>query len=172
MVYGIKDVYGEIITTPRAIDIETVLEKSSNLTFATTLLGSTTVSGFSGVAILKDLVIVGTPNSTQMLKVSSRMIDLNIPSNVRASADSHLVVGLRLCEKGEELIATGACLKCLPLTFSFTENAPCEPCLKNAACPGGTELFPLPGYWRKSNVSMHIYPCFLQESCLGGLNPA
>lgn len=44
----------------------------------------------------------------------------------------------------------------------------CKDCPNDVAiCDGGAEIYPLPGYWRSSNVSDNFMQCPNVNSCLG-----
>ena len=36
-------------------------------------------------------------------------------------------------------------------------------------CMGGSNIYPLPGYWRDSNMTDNFISCFNYDACLGGL---
>ena len=51
------------------------------------------------------------------------------------------------------------------------DNSPqlCKECLpiEKAICEGGSEIYPHPGYWRRSNLSDNFIECRNFEACLG-----
>jgi hypothetical protein len=61
----------------------------------------------------------------------------------------------------------GGCQQCAPGTWSWA-GLPCQPCPHGAVCRGGTDLEPLPGYWRASNASVVAVPCPVPDACVGG----
>lgn len=85
-------------------------------------------------------------------------------------------VSIRDCQTGEQFTEDGRCEVC-PEGTSYTlvsMDSPgvCEACPdKKATCYGGTNVGPIAGYWRKSNVTSTFLKCFNEKACLGMFPP-
>ena len=73
-------------------------------------------------------------------------------------ADINVTVDVRACTRGEELSAAGKCLECQG-PYQYLLEAPSETtsCLEcptsKAICEGGSNIYPLEGYWRSDKYS-------------------
>ncbi|CDW88565.1 UNKNOWN [Stylonychia lemnae] len=161
------DQYGQIVGSDSnskvRISIQTSdLDEKANK-YPGILQGSSDFQASSGVAIINDVIITGTPGSTYHVSFSSNGIDLQKQSNKKAmqllnktNLDFSLDIHLRECKEGEQFTSAGKCIECQDNTYSLIkmiEPSSCENCpAEKALCLGGANIGPLPGYWRKSNT--------------------
>ncbi|TNV88043.1 hypothetical protein FGO68_gene7468 [Halteria grandinella] len=85
-----------------------------------------------------------------------------------------LTLTVQSCLLGYKLLSNGKCQQCAKGTYLFytqTEPLSCKDCQSQfSECPGGSLVYPLPGYWRSSNPSEKFYQCIFQKACLGRNN--
>ncbi|CDW81492.1 UNKNOWN [Stylonychia lemnae] len=172
------DQYGQIVgsdfRSKVRISIQTDnLDEKANM-YPPILQGSSDFQASGGVAVIKDVIISGTPGSSYNVTFSSDVIDLNKLSNKKemeliqkANLDFLLDINLRECSVGEQFTSAGKCIECQDNTYSLIkmiEPNTCEICpSEKAICHGGTNIGPLPGYWRKSNTTKRIEKNTLQR---------
>ena len=54
----------------------------------------------------------------------------------------------------------------------MNEPGSCEICpIESAKCNGGSNIGPLPGFWRTSNISKVFVSCLYGRACLGMIPP-
>ena len=54
----------------------------------------------------------------------------------------------------------------------LTQPGTCQSCPSDkAVCNGGSDIGPLLGYWRSSNLSENFIKCLSKNSCLGMVAP-
>lgn len=62
------------------------------------------------------------------------------------------------------------CDACKPEYYSLTDpftTSVCQKCNPDIArCPGGSQIYPLPGFWRSKWTSDNIVECPNSKSCL------
>ncbi len=80
-------------------------------------------------------------------------------------------ISLRECIAGEEYQSNGKCKKCEANDYYLLEapNKPtfCKECQKDKSqCLGGNEVYPLPNFWRSSNMSDDFLSCRNEVACL------
>ena len=97
-----------------------------------------------------------SPNDSYSLIVSY--------SNYNFTVNTTLILSLRFCVKGENLIN----VQCIPCGFGYYSldiNDICSLCPSNSFCPGRDLLIPLQGYWRFDENSSLIVKCSNAISC-------
>ncbi len=141
-------------------------------------------NGFSqakkGKIAFQSLLIKTSPNSYFSLILTGTFIGLlNNVNNEIKNSDLSLQVSFysRPCQIGEIITYDSSCFKCLPGKFSFidpmvteTKYQKCNDCPTNCKCFGGSFITPLPGFYRKSNISNNVVPCINSFACLGYTN--
>ena len=76
----------------------------------------------------------------------------------------------RDCQPGEIRTSTG-CIPCPKNSYSFDpSDSSCTLCPPHAMCYGKTVVSLEVDYWRPNNLTDDIYPCLMQNACLGGIN--
>jgi len=108
-----------------------------------------------GVFSFNGVRITTRPNSTVQITASASRVPAVL-----------FEVHFRACAAGEVQEPDQSCFRCEPMTYSLSPtDTNCEQCPEGAVCYGGAEVFPLPGYWRSSNLSSTFYTC--GRACLG-----
>ncbi|TNV74538.1 hypothetical protein FGO68_gene13859 [Halteria grandinella] len=73
------------------------------------------------------------------------------------------------------MLSNGKCRQCAPGTYLLKAPTSITSCIscqtENSVCQGGSELYPLSGYWRSSADSDNIMECLNPDACLGGQFP-
>ncbi|TNV74909.1 hypothetical protein FGO68_gene4786 [Halteria grandinella] len=73
------------------------------------------------------------------------------------------------------MLSNGKCRQCSPGTYLLkapTQTTSCLTCqISKSTCEGGSEVYPLSGYWRSSTKSDNIMECLNPDACLGGQYP-
>ncbi|CDW78175.1 UNKNOWN [Stylonychia lemnae] len=154
---GLIDKYGQIVgsdfTSKVRISIQTnnLDEKASK--YPPILEGSSDFQTYGGIAVVKDVIVAGSPGCLYHVSFTTDGIDLSKQSNQEAM----------------EL------LECQDNTYSLVkmiEPNSCEICpSEKAICLGGINIGPQPGYWRKSNTTKNIEKCLFEPACLGMIAP-
>ena len=131
----------------------------------------------NGKIAFQALLIKTTPNSYFSLILTGKFIGLldNFNNEIKNSELSLEVSFFsRPCQIGEVITHDSSCFKCPPGKFSFidpmiteTKYQKCNDCPENCECFGGSFITPLPGFYRKSNISNNVVPCFNLFACLG-----
>lgn len=119
------------------------------------LQGGVRSTAEKGVFTMNEVRLTTTPNtSVQITAITTGVPAVTVELYVRP------------CIAGEVQQPDQSCFHCEPMTYSFapSDNS-CEQCPDGAVCYGGAQVFPLPGYWRSSNVSTTFYAC--SRACLG-----
>jgi hypothetical protein len=127
----------------------------------------------TGIFSLKNYLISGTPGTSANMSLYTTSIDTSLQAkvhdNVTYSQYLNFTIDLRDCVIGE-IYGKSTCIECSPGTYIISPGDTCFKCPNGADCPGGSKIYPLPGYWRSSNNSVILYPCNIAESCLGSLS--
>lgn len=120
----------------------------------TILKGGSRAIAENGVFSFNGLRLTTRPNSTIQITAAASKVPV-------VTFD----VYFRPCIAGE-VVESESCVRCEPMTYSLNpSDRGCEQCPDGAVCYGGAEVFPMPGYWRSSNLSDTFYPC--SRACLG-----
>ncbi|CDW84065.1 UNKNOWN [Stylonychia lemnae] len=182
---AMMDKYGQIVGSDFKskvrvnIDISNLNENQTK--YPPILEGSNSFDIIGGIAVISDIVIVGTPGISYQLLFSSDGIDLSKKSNKEvmqlggnSNLDLDLQINLRECLIGEQFTIAGKCQQCEG-SFSLvqmTEPGNCEVCPQDKAkCISGAIIGPLPGYWRKNNETKIFTQCLYEFACLGMIPP-
>ncbi|CDW85156.1 UNKNOWN [Stylonychia lemnae] len=179
------DKYGQIIGSDFKSKVRVTVE-TSNLDqqqsmYPPIIEGGINYLMIGGIAVIEDLCFVGTPGVSFELIFSTDGIDVTKKSNVEAmnlqnttNLDLSIKMNVRECLIGEQFTSSGKCESCVD-SFSLTQMkvpGECEECpAGKAICYGGSNIGPLPGYWRKSNYSKTFIQCMQQQACLGMVPP-
>ncbi|TNV88029.1 hypothetical protein FGO68_gene8850 [Halteria grandinella] len=120
---------------------------------------------------ISKLVLVAEPNTTQKLSIATDGIDINIPDNWKSSVEIVLEVKVSECQVGEQMLSNGKCKECEEGYYLIEKpNEPglCKTCKSDVSvCKGGSQIYPLPGYWRSTNETDNFIQCLNPESCIG-----
>lgn len=123
-----------------------------------TLQGSIRATADQGIFVLSAVRLTCPPNSSVEITATA--------SGVPAAT---FEVHVRPCRAGEVQQPDQSCFHCEAMTYSFKPSeSGCLQCPEGAVCHGGSQVFPLPGYWRSSNISSIFYRC--SRACLGSPN--
>ena len=129
------------------------------------------------------MVFIGTPGFNYSISITTTAIDLTKQSNQEymnslnsSMIDFNLGINLRECMIGEYFTTTGQCIFCPALTSysltKMTEPGSCQKCpTSQAVCNGGSDIGPLPGYWRSTNLTSTFIRCLRPSACLGMVQP-
>jgi len=120
-----------------------------------TMQGSIRATADQGVFVLSAVRLTCPPNSS-----------VEITATATGVSAVTFRVHVRPCLAGEVQQPDQSCFQCEAMTYSFEPSeSSCLQCPEGAVCHGGNQVYPLPGYWRSSNVSSTFYAC--SQSCLG-----
>lgn len=135
---------------------------------------STTVTIEDGKFSFDDIVVIGEPGSSIVLKVESNAID---PEKIgKAFPDQvpktiYIQAELRLCIAGEYQSSDNKCLQCPDGFYTLQEDqTECSECPDNAQCTAGKDIEVQEGYWKKSRMHTDVFKCYKSSACLGGLD--
>ncbi|TNV88103.1 hypothetical protein FGO68_gene7380 [Halteria grandinella] len=174
--FALVDKNGIFVRTDNSsqlIAIPMQMEKGSQ--FQSVIETSTTVTAVNGYYYFQKLTLVSQPNSSQKIMFETAGIDLSIPGLTQFGGLSpinqiNISISVEPCKLGEELIQNGRCKACgegYYLLISPTEPTQCLKCQELVSqCPGGSELYPLAGYWRSSNSTDEFLQCINTAACL------
>ncbi|TNV74916.1 hypothetical protein FGO68_gene4333 [Halteria grandinella] len=162
--------------------------------FPSVIVSQTEISSVEGSYIVRNLVLVCEPNTTQVITFTTFAIDQTIDDNyiiadkpsplknqhidqnliALTSNSFSLTIHVQSCQHGDQLLSNGKCQKCNKGTYLYqiqTQPYSCKDCQSQySECLGGFQVFPLAGYWRSSNISESFYSCLFKEACLGQNN--
>lgn len=150
LLLGLLDRYNQLVTTE---------SNSTVWLFGEGLSGTLSATVLKGLIIFTGFVVTKSPGTNATLSVrfspsSAISITLRIP------------VQLRNCTSGEAQSLT--CDVCQKSTYSLQPGSTtCFACLPNADCPGDGDLYPLPAYWRPSQLFDGVLECPNHDACLG-----
>ncbi|CDW81646.1 UNKNOWN [Stylonychia lemnae] len=179
------DKYGQIVGTDFISKVRvnfdtTSLSERQNL-YPPIIEGSNIFDVIGGVAVISDIIVVGTPGTSYQLTFSTDGIDLSKTSNKDvmnkeglSNLNFNLDFNLRECEVGEQFTVAGKCQLCQGSysLIKMSEPGSCDVCPKEKAkCLGGAQIGPLPGYWRRNNESKIFSQCLYELACLGMIPP-
>ncbi|CDW82469.1 UNKNOWN [Stylonychia lemnae] len=182
---AMMDKYGQIVgadfTSKVRVNIDTNnLSEKQNL-YSPIIEGSSIFDVIGGIAVISDIIIVGTPGTSYQLVFSSDGIDLSKDSNKKtmnyegnSNLDFDIDIRLRECEIGEQFTTSGKCQICQDSysLVKMTQPGSCEVCpTEKAKCIEGAQIGPLPGYWRRNNESKIFTQCLYEFACLGMIPP-
>ncbi|TNV74976.1 hypothetical protein FGO68_gene3741 [Halteria grandinella] len=193
--FGIIDKYGTYVATDS--DSKLILKLQSlapNPQFLSVIESQTELNSVNGTYSIKNLIFVCQPNTTQILTLNTLGIDSSVYDNTiitdwasplnnqpiqpsliaNASSTFPLTISVQSCHLGSQLLSNGRCQQCSWGTYLFdvySEPFICKQCQTQfSECLGGFEVYPLPGYWRSSNISEQFYACLYSDACLGKNN--
>mgnify|MGYP006950275311 CR=1 FL=1 len=154
--------------------------------FNTDILGMRDFYSMFGTFEMINMLILSEPGINIFVSITVNAIDIRVPStqqylatylndgrNLTSNADYQIdiIMRVRPCILGEGLKATGACFKCPAGSFLLTiptETTDCAVCrVDKSICLGGSDIGPLPGFWRKSPDTYVFLPCKIPSACLG-----
>ncbi|TNV88176.1 hypothetical protein FGO68_gene8013 [Halteria grandinella] len=189
--FALIDKYGSVIRTDNTSKLFISPEQDESSSVKSLLETTTQVNCENGNFVVENLIFVGEPNSTQKLQFSTDGINQNIPdnsanvttntssttieaatSNKTAASDFVIVLSLRQCLEGEEMLQSGKCQNCSAGTYLLEapiKTTLCKECVDadKGECLGGNLLYPKAGYWRSSKYSENMIGCRNDEACLG-----
>lgn len=128
-------------------------------------------------------MFTGAPGYNYSLQFLSSGIDEKLPLNqafLSSFSQESIVfdfnINLRDCLQGEEFTQTGQCIYCTAAMgyalTAMTSPGECTPCpTATSQCLGGSNIGPLPGYWRRTNTSSNFIRCPNPSACLGWVAP-
>ena len=145
-------------------------DSSNNIAIVNSLVQSK-----AGNISFKGLIVKALPNSTVVLRISGIFMGLLDSSNLNPfTIQKDLVFNLRSCIVGEIILTDNSCNFCPKGSYSLVDPMTtelkyqkCYPCPENCFCYGGRYITPLPGYYRKSNLSISAVQCENIDACLG-----
>ena len=165
LLFAIIDHYGMVISDDSSSSAQ-ITAVGSEVAIA----GATQVVASKGIFEFKNLVLTGTPGSTQRILVSTGGVD---PSLKAYSFDPSTYIPtvaieleFRLCVLGESQEGM-QCYVCPEGTFSLDHAQPCVSCPSHLTCYGNYTMVPDPGYWRPDPTLNLIFQCPYQDACLG-----
>ncbi|TNV74992.1 hypothetical protein FGO68_gene289 [Halteria grandinella] len=189
LLFALVDRYGTFITSDNKSKLIIKTNITGNQNYVPVLESATEFTAESGFFRVNNLILISQPNSTQRLTFQTDGIDLNVPDNrelllhqnntgddtaqlpEQAEAQINIDFGLRSCNLGEQLLQNGRCQICPSGQYLLElQTAPsiCKKCQDLVSeCPGGNEIYPLPGYWRISNQSDDFLKCLYPYACNG-----
>ncbi|TNV74929.1 hypothetical protein FGO68_gene8072 [Halteria grandinella] len=185
--FGLVDKYGQFVQsdTESKLSIKTNKKISRMIDIAPVIESQTQVTAQSGFFIVENFVLVSQPNSTQSLHFTTNGIDENIDDNMKffdtdiqilQESKNYLDIEFLVssCLEGESFLPNGRCQRCSLGQYMLqipSEPTSCLQCQQQVSeCLGGSNIYPLPGYWRSSNISETFYGCLYPKSCLGRQN--
>lgn len=138
--------------------ISTDYSTTAMLNSSSPLSGHLQSKAIGGLLIFSGFSITLQPGSSSDLTVVASKLSLL------------LTVITRNCQVGEAQVGF-MCVKCSAGTYSLSFNATqCQLCPNNAQCPGGSQIFPDPTYWRPNKQFEGVFKCPFAEACLGHIN--
>ena len=151
----------------------------------TNVSGNRVTGGSGGAVMLTDHALLNADGTTVFANnsvpagyVGASIVafgnsDLLLPEHgMHTKCSSGVYLGRTPCGKGE-LLQYDVCVCCPPHTFSFgaaNAGSSCTKCPPNAACPGGSFVEPLPGYWSSSPTSIQMHRCPLFKTACNYTN--
>ncbi|CDW71577.1 UNKNOWN [Stylonychia lemnae] len=182
---ALVDQYGQIVgsdfESKVRVQISTVNLNDQDLKYPPVLEGTTDFQSTGGIAVIQNAQFTGTPGRNYSLSFQTDAIDISKQSVISYLAKSNKIdtklelnIGLRECEIGEQLTVSGKCQECQNgySLVKMTEPGFCQACPSDKAiCRGGSNIGPLPGFWRMSNTSSTFVECLFDQACLGMVEP-
>eukprot|EP00347_Sterkiella_histriomuscorum_P019434 403341642 len=182
---ALVDKYGQILGSNSNSKIQVFVNATYNSNpkanvYPPVIEGQNQFSSTFGVFVIEDLIFDASPGYQYSIVIQSDAIDVTKQANKdymkklnSSTLNLDLIITLRECQIGEQFTVAGKCEECqnsFSLNLQLSPGS-CIPCPSDKAiCPGGSSIYPLPGYWRKSNTSTSIIPCLYQQACLGTQN--
>ncbi|TNV88056.1 hypothetical protein FGO68_gene6920 [Halteria grandinella] len=125
---------------------------------------------------ITDAINIDIPSNR---KVGDKLIKAQELAKNEIIVDNPLILPITLqvrgCIKGEEMLSNGKCRQCAPGSYMIkapTSAASCLTCqTEKSVCQGGSQIYPLSGYWRSTVDSDNIMECLNPGACLGGQFP-
>eukprot|EP00347_Sterkiella_histriomuscorum_P012942 403366626 len=182
---ALVDKYGQILGSNSNSKIQVFVNATYNSNpkanvYPPVIEGQNQFTSSFGVFVIEDLIFDASPGYSYSVVVQSDAIDVTKQSNKeymknlnRASLNLDLLISLRECQIGEQFTIAGKCEECQNSFSLDLQNSPgsCKTCpYDKAICSGGSKIYPLPGYWRKSNTTSTIIACMYLQACLGTQN--
>ncbi|CDW71619.1 UNKNOWN [Stylonychia lemnae] len=186
MIMAHLDKYGQIVgsdfKSKVRVSVNATFNQDSNSNkFPPIIEGQSSFDTIGGIVLIKDIIIAGTPGYDYQVVIYSDGIDENKKSNQEyknksssQSLESKMQVSLRECELGEVYTASGKCQLCEGgySLKKMTDPGLCMSCPNDKAiCNGGSDIGPLPGFWRKNNLTSTFIKCMHYSACLGMIPP-
>ena len=161
---SLYDTYGKIVAT----DYSSILIIGASASYPDlTLKGNTSFTAVQGVFSISSFLPAGLPGSSHQFLASTSSIPSGVANDKSVYSGTAMIeIYLRNCTYGEKY-STTSCIPCPPGSFLIEPDYSCIVCPDGANCPGGNAIFPMPGYWRSTNLSQIIYPCAVAGACLG-----
>lgn len=150
LIVRLLDHFSQVVSTDNSTEawLASNLSMSGNLK-ARAVAGLLTFTGFS---------VTAQPGSSIRLLVATSL--LRLP----------LTLIFRSCETGE-VETKNMCVRCPAGTYSLSSNdIVCKLCLEHAQCPGGSQIYPEPAYWRSGPQFEEVFRCPRADACLGHVN--
>ncbi|CDW74982.1 UNKNOWN [Stylonychia lemnae] len=182
---SMQDKYGQIVgsdfSSKVKASVQTLNLDSNQSKYPPLIEGSYNFDTFGGISVIQNMKFVGNPGSNYTLVFSTNGIDEKKFSNLQAmklrntsDLNLKLSINLQLCEIGDQFTTAGKCELCKGgySLQRMTEPGTCDICpIEKAICLGGSNIGPLPGFWRKSNQSKNFITCPNYAACLGMVPP-
>lgn len=128
-----------------------------------------------GIVTYPNLLIKVKPDSNFSLTLSSSF-EAIVKETIEQKISLKLNFYSRKCRVGETILVDDSCVRCPAKTFSLSDPMlleqkyqKCNICPEFCECLGGSQITPLPGFYRYSNYSVRVVPCFNPESCIGNV---
>ena len=160
---SLLDTYGKVITSDSSSTL-TINTMSSDLS----LRGNDIFTANQGVFIISNFIPSGPIGSYQNMSALTSAISNSKILNDNSTYSNSLIIELflRNCTLGEQ-ITPSECIVCQNGTLLLDPESVCLACPTGGYCPGGTDLIPLPGYWRDVNPTTTVYACLVAGACIG-----
>ncbi|CDW87963.1 UNKNOWN [Stylonychia lemnae] len=179
------DKYGQIVGSDFSSKVRlqvNITNLDSNASkYPPILEGSSDFVAQGGVAVIQGVSLTGSPGSSYKVIITTDGIDTNKQANKNASQSAtsddpnfQIQIKLRECEIGEQFTSEGKCQQCQDSFLLVKQNEPgiCETCpSEKALCKGGSNIGPLPGYWRRDSSTKNFEVCLFKPACLGMVPP-
>eukprot|EP00347_Sterkiella_histriomuscorum_P005934 403354704 len=182
---AVKDKYGQIVGSNFDSKLLVYVNSTYNQNpkaniYPPVIEGTNQFTTYGGLIVISNIIFDGSPGYNYALIFQSDAIDESKLSNQqylktlnKSSLDLQLEINLRECLNGEQFTIAGKCIEC-ENSYSLLKQASPGQCYEcpdiKAVCPGGSKIYPRPGFWRKSNISTTIIQCLYKPACLGTLN--
>lgn len=159
---GVYDFYDDLVSVDNSskLRIEPI-EEFSGLELG----GSLIYTAKNGVFYITGFIPYGMPGSRYVFNGIS---DLPYSDLLGYQNSTFVQISFRNCGKGEK-IETNACRPCPELQYTYEASKTCKTCPVGGICPGGSALYPGPGYYKPTPDSEKLYKCAQKEACKGNL---
>ena len=163
IIIGIYDRYGQSINT----DNQSIIRLLSYDEIVI-IGGKSTFQAIKGIFQLAGFIVRGSPGSiVYMLAETDNISNDSVKNDDYEYKNSiKIKVGLRKCKSGEAS-ETDSCIICPSEKYLIKTEKTCKSCPNGGICPGGSDIWLKPGYYRTTNKSEIVYSCPLSDSCLG-----